>query len=273
MACVLGTCRSVKVADDDRRTASLILEGITCAACVWLNERHVRALPGVLSFDVNYTTHRARVEWDNSQLHLSDILKAITAIGYVAHPFDPGRQEAIYKKERKRALRRLAIAGVCAMQVMMLAVALYSGDYYGMDEKMQTFMRWVSMLLATPVVFYASTDFFRNAWRDLRHWQVSMDVPVALGMGIAFVTSTINTVTGSGEVYFDSVVMFTFFLLLGRFLERRVRQRHALTWFDAESALPNAVTARREGQWATVPRVQLQAGDTVKRELDLISLQ
>jgi Cu2+-exporting ATPase len=85
----------VKVADDDRRTASLILEGITCAACVWLNERHVRALPGVLSFDVNYTTHRARVEWDNSQLHLSDILKAITAIGYVAHPFDPGRQEAM----------------------------------------------------------------------------------------------------------------------------------------------------------------------------------
>ena len=215
----------VKVADDDRRTASLILEGITCAACVWLNERHVRALPGVLSFDVNYTTHRARVEWDNSQLHLSDILKAITAIGYVAHPFDPGRQEAIYKKERKRALRRLAIAGVCAMQVMMLAVALYSGDYYGMDEKMQTFMRWVSMLLATPVVFYASTDFFRNAWRDLRRRQVSMDVPVALAIGGAYAASVWTTLVGGHEVYFDSVTMFSFFLLSSRFLEMGARHR------------------------------------------------
>ena len=253
----------VKVADGDRRTASLILEGITCAACVWLNERHVRALPGVLSFDVNYTTHRARVEWDNSQLHLSDILKAITAIGYVAHPFDPGRQEAIYKKERKRALRRLAIAGVCAMQVMMLAVALYSGDYYGMDEKMQTFMRWVSMLLATPVVFYASTDFFRNAWRDLRHRQVSMDVPVALAIGGAYSASVWATVTGGHEVYFDSVTMFAFFLLSSRFLEMGARHRAGQAAEALVRLLPATATRLAGGKEEVVSIRDLVPGDRV----------
>ena len=253
----------VKVAEGDRRTASLILEGITCAACVWLNERHVRSLPGVLSFDVNYTTHRARVEWDNSQLHLSDILKAITAIGYVAHPFDPGRQEAVYRKERKRALRRLAIAGVCAMQVMMLAVALYSGDYYGMDEKMQTFMRWVSMLLATPVVFYASTDFFRNAWRDLRHMQVSMDVPVALAIGGAYSASVWTTLTGGHEVYFDSVTMFSFFLLSSRFLEMGARHRAGQAAEALVRLLPATATRLVDGKEEVVSIRDLVPGDRV----------
>ena len=128
------------------RTASLILEGITCAACIWLNERHVNALPGVLDFSVNYSTHRARVRWDDSQVHLSDILKAIGEIGYVAHPFDPGRQEAVYKKEKSAALRRLAVAGLGAMQVMMLAIAMYAGDYSGMESGLRVFMRWVSLL-------------------------------------------------------------------------------------------------------------------------------
>jgi P-type Cu2+ transporter len=253
----------VKVAEGDRRSASLILEGITCAACVWLNERHVRSLPGVLAFDVNYTTHRARVEWDNSQLHLSDILKAITAIGYVAHPFDPGRQEAIYKKERKRALRRLAVAGVCAMQVMMLAVALYSGDYYGMDAEMQTFMRWVSMLLATPVVFYASTDFFRNAWRDLRRRQVSMDVPVALAIGGAYAASVWTTLAGGKEVYFDSVTMFSFFLLSSRFLEMGARHRAGQAAEALVRLLPATATRLVDGIEEVVSVNDLAVGDRV----------
>ena len=110
----------VEIDERHLKTASLILEGITCAACVWLSERHVRTLPGVVEFHVNYSTHRARVRWDDSRVRLSDILKAIAAIGYVAHPYDPGRQDALYRKERQRALRRLAVAGLCAMQVMML---------------------------------------------------------------------------------------------------------------------------------------------------------
>ena len=194
------------------KQASLILEGIVCAACVWLNERHVNALPGVLEFRVNYATHRAHVKWDDTLIQLSDILRAITAIGYIAHPFDPGRQEQLYKKEKSQALRRLAVAGLGAMQVMMLAVALYAGDYQGMESRMQTFFRWVSLLIASPVVFYSARPFFTSALRDLRRMQLGMDVPVALAIGGAYLASVWATLTRTGEVYFDSVTMFTFFL-------------------------------------------------------------
>jgi len=207
------------------KTASLILEGIVCAACVWLNEQHVNHLPGVKSFSINYSTQRARISWDNSVIKLSDILKSITSIGYRAHPFDPGRQESIQKKERQRALIRLAVAGLGAMQVMMLAIALYAGDYSGINDDMRVFFRWVSALIATPVVLYSAQTFFIGAWRDLKRKQLGMDVPVALAIGGAYLASCWATLTNTGQVYFDSVTMFTFFLLVGRFLEMRARQR------------------------------------------------
>lgn len=207
------------------KNASLILEGIVCAACVWLNEQHVSHLKGVKSFSINYSTQRARISWDDSQIKLSDILKSISSIGYRAHPFDPGRQETIQKRERQRALIRLSVSGLGAMQVMMLAIALYAGDYSGIDADMKLFFRWVSALIATPVVFYSAQTFFIGAWRDLKRKTLGMDAPVALAIGGAYVASCWATLTNSGQVYFDSVTMFTFFLLVGRFLELRARQR------------------------------------------------
>jgi len=207
------------------KTASLILEGIVCAACVWLNEQHVSHLNGVQSFSINYSTQRARVNWDESEIKLSTILKSISDIGYRAHPFDPGRQEEIQKKERQRALIRLAVAGLGAMQVMMFAIAMYAGDYSGIDADMKLFFRWVSALMATPVVFYSAQTFFKGAWSDLKRRQLGMDVPVALAISGAYVASCWATLNNSGQVYFDSVTMFTFFLLVGRFLELRARQR------------------------------------------------
>jgi len=207
------------------KEASLILEGIVCAACVWLNERHVTSLTGVISFQINYSNHRARLKWDNSQIQLSDVLNAIAAIGYQAHPFDPGRQEALQKKERSVFLRRLALAGFSMMQVMMIAVGLYSGEYYGMDGELKYFLRWISLLMTLPVVFYSAWPFFSGAWRDIKRRQLGMDVPVALAIGSAFLVSLWSTLTGQGEVYYDSVVMFTFLLLLGRFLEMLARHK------------------------------------------------
>ncbi len=253
----------VEVDADDLKTASLILEGITCAACVWLNERHVKALPGVVDFQVNYSTHRARVRWDDSRLHLSDILKAISEIGYVAHPFDPGRQEAVYKKERSAALRRLAVAGLGAMQVMMLAVALYAGDYYGMEADMRGFMRWVSLLLTVPVVLYSAQSFFRSAWRDLRRRQLGMDVPVSLAIGGAFAASVWSTFTGGEDVYFDSVCMFAFFLLASRFLEMGARHRAGQAAEALIKLLPATATRLREGGREEVAVADLMPGDRV----------
>ena len=246
------------------KQASLILEGIVCAACVWLNERHVNALPGVIEFRVNYTTHRATVKWDDSLIQLSDILRAISAIGYIAHPFDPGRQEQVYKKERGQALRRLAVAGLGAMQVMMLAVALYAGEYQGMESRMQTFFRWVSLLIASPVVLYSARPFFTSALRDLKRMQLGMDVPVALAIGGAYLASVWATLTRSGEVYFDSVTMFTFFLLAGRFLEMGARHRAGQAAEELVKLLPAMANRLTEGGEEVVAVADLAPGDRVR---------
>jgi len=254
----------VTVAEGDRRRASLILEGITCAACVWLNERHVRRLPGILTFDVNLSNHRARVEWDATQIQLSDILRAIAAIGYIAHPFDPGKQEEIHRREKRIALRKLAIAGVAAMQVMMLAVALYAGDYSGMDADLQHFMRWVSLVLTVPVVFYSATSFFKNAWRDIQRRQASMDLPVAIAIGGAFLASVWMTLTGGHEVYFDSVCMFAFFLLSTRYLEMGARHRAGEAAEALVRLLPATATRlSSDGAEDIVSVADLRAGDEV----------
>ena len=207
----------VRGTDATIREASLILEGIVCAACVWLNENHIKRLPGILEFRINYSTHRATLKWDNSIIHLSDVLKAVSEIGYHAHPFDPGRLESLQKKEKSAALRRIAIAGVGMMQVMMIAVAMYIGAVSDMDTEMRGFLRWISLVMTTPVVFYSARVFFTSAWRDLRRGRFGMDVPVSLAIGIAFSASVWATLTNGGEVYFDSVTMFTFFLLSGRY--------------------------------------------------------
>ncbi|MDT8386048.1 MAG: heavy metal translocating P-type ATPase [Thiogranum sp.] len=247
----------------EQREAALILEGIVCAACVWLNERHVKALPGVLDFSVNYSTHRAHVSWDNQRIKLSDILAAINAIGYHAHPFDPGRQEAIYAREKTRALRRLAVAGVVMVQVMMLAVALYAGDYDGMDATLRHFLRVVSLLLTLPVMLYAAQPFFVSAWRDLKRRQTGMDVPVSLAIGGAFAASAWSTLTGSGEIYFDSVTMFTFFLLAGRFLEMGARHRAGQAAEELIKLLPVTAARLDDSGEQRVPVADLVPGDRV----------
>ncbi|WP_412852296.1 heavy metal translocating P-type ATPase [Ectothiorhodospira shaposhnikovii] len=255
----------VHVTPGNLREASLMLEGIVCAACVWLSERHVQSLPGVVSFAVNYSTHRARVRWDQSRISLSAILRAITEIGYRAHPFDPGRQEAVFRKERDRALRRLAVAGLGMMQVMMIAVALWLGHGVPGQEDMMQFLRWVAMLVAAPVVFYAGAGFFVSAWRDLRRRRLGMDVPVALAIGSTFVASAWATMTGHPEhVYFESVTMFVFFLLTGRYLEMAARQRAGQATESLGRLLPAVATRVGDDGDEEVPVTELLPGDRVR---------
>jgi len=249
------------------REASLILEGIVCAACIWLNERHLHQLPGVLGVDINFSTRRARVRWDNGQIQLSDILHGIQEIGYQAYPFDASRQEDLFRKERNLAIRRLAIAGLGMMQVMTFAVPVYLAEAGTMTRDIETLMRYASLLLTTPVVFYSAWPFFQGAWRDLRLYRAGMDVPVALGIGAAYVASVYGTFTGSQDVYFDSVVMFVFFLLTGRFLEMSARKKSAEAAESLVKLIPAAAVrlpgfpARREEEIVAV--VKLTPGDHV----------
>lgn len=253
----------VRGTDATIREASLILEGIVCAACVWLNENHIKRLPGILEFRINYSTHRATLKWDNSIIHLSDVLKAVSEIGYHAHPFDPGRLESLQKKEKSAALRRIAIAGLGMMQVMMIAVAMYIGAVSDMDTEMRGFLRWISLVMTTPVVFYSARVFFTSAWRDLRRGRFGMDVPVSLAIGIAFSASVWATLTNGGEVYFDSVTMFTFFLLSGRYLEMAARHKAGQVAEELVRLMPATATRVRDGVQEVIPVSQLERGDYV----------
>jgi P-type Cu2+ transporter len=221
--------------DDNILEVSLILEGITCAACVWLNEKHLNSLDGVISANINYSNHRARVTWDNNRIKLSEILESISRIGYLAHPYDPDQYQRILEKERKQQIRRLGLSGLLGMQIMIFAVAMYTGNWWGIEESFKQSFRWISLVLTIPILLFASSVFYKSAFRDLSNKRVGMDVPVSLGITIAFGASLLNTIHGSGEVYFDSVAMFTFFLLSARYFELGTRKQTS----EATEALLN----------------------------------
>jgi P-type Cu2+ transporter len=256
----------VRPIGEHEKEAALILEGITCSACVWLNEQHIARQPGVVAVDINYATRRARVRWDERQIKLSQILEAIVAIGYRAHPYDIARAELLAQKERRTAQWRLFVAGFGMVQVMMYAIPVYLASDGTMTKGIEQLLRWASLVLTLPVMFYSAAPFFANAWRDLKFRQLGMDVPVALGVGLAFLASVWATLTSSGEVYFDSVTMFIFFLLGGRFLEMGARQKAARGVEALARALP-AVAHRfvsyPGGELERVAVADLLVGDLV----------
>ena len=216
----------VHIDRDQVREAALMLEGITCAACIWLNEQHLRRLPGVVGVDINYSTQRARVRWDNSRIRLSAILEAVAAIGYRAHPYDAERQEKLQQKERKQALSRLWVAGLSMMQVMMYAVPVYLAPDGDIAPDLLWLLHWASFILTLPVLLYSALPFYRATWRDLKTGRVGMDTPVTIGILTAFGASFWALIHKFEHgIYFDSVSMFVFLLLGGRYLESIARRK------------------------------------------------
>ncbi len=205
--------------------ASLILEGITCAACIWLNERHLRQLPGVQHVAFNYAAQRARISWDDSRIKLSVILAEIRKLGYHAHPFNAQQHEALRLQQRKKEFRRLAVAGLSAGQVMMIAVALYAGPEQGVEPATELLLRWFSLVLTVPAMTYAAWPFYRAAWQGLRYLRIGMDMPITLGLLTGFAGSVWSTLTQGGHVYYDTITMLIFFLLATRYLERNAREK------------------------------------------------
>ena len=170
-----------------------------------------------------------------------------------------GRQQ-----ERRDALKRLGVAGLGMMQVMMFAVGLYAGDAMGISEGSERFLQWVSLVVTTPVLFYSGRVFYSSAWRSLSNRKVGMDVPVALAITIAFVMSCINFLTGSGHVYFDSVVMFIFFLSLGRYAELVIRHRNLQTGLALARLLPEWAELIKGDVSEQVPASDLRKSDRVR---------
>ena len=255
--------QSVRTLDGGACEALLLVDGIRCAACVWLIERTLAQVAGVVSVQVSSLSGRARVVWQPRQTALPAILQALARSGYRALPLDAAALDASQRRESRAALKRLAVAGFGSMQAMMYASALYLGAT--LEPSTQALMRWFGLLVATPVVFYAAQPFFQGAWRALRARRLGMDVPVALAIALIYGASLYEALRGSGEVYFDSVSMFVFFLLAGRYLEMRARHRAG----DRADALARLMPAfadrvRADGGLDRVSVSELLPGDEVQ---------
>lgn len=239
----------VRTLEDGRCETSLLLEGLTCGACVWLIESWLARQTGVELCRVNFATRRAHVVWREGQTRLSTVLRAIAAIGYRAHPYDPARREALAKREKRSLLLRMAVALLAMMQVMMFAVPTYvSAD--GVAPEHQALLDWASLTLTLPALVYSAAPFFRGAWRDVAMRRLGMDVPVALGLAAAFVASVWSTLVAGGPVYYDSVTMFIALLLVARYVELVARQRAGEAIEGVARARP--ALAERVIQWPSV---------------------
>ena len=222
----------------ESKQATLLLEGITCAACVWLIEQTLSRLVGVISVSINYSNHRLHVSWQAEQVALSDILLSIQKIGYQAQPYDSEQQHVLQTKQRKQALVRLWIAGLSMMQVMMYAVPTYL--YGDIEPVFLWLLHWASMVSTLPVVVYSAIPFYQGAWRDWRNRRVGMDTPISLAIVLAFGASMYALFSRAAEgVYFDSISMFVFLLLGGRYLEQIARRKAA----DATERLSKLIPA------------------------------
>jgi Cu2+-exporting ATPase len=240
---------------------TLSLEGVSCAACAWLIEKQVSNTAGLVSIRVNTTTNRALLAWDKTQVRLSELLSVIHKLGYKAAPFEADKQEASYHRMMKQYLYRLGIAGLATMQVMMLAVALYLEVFGDLEPEFKSYFRWVSLIFATPVLLYSALPFYLNAWRSIKGRTLGMDVPVSIALIFAYVASLVATVTEQGEVFFESISMFTFFLLVGRFLEMRARRKAAAASGNLLKLIPAIATTLDGDQ---IPVKTLKVGDRIR---------
>jgi Cu2+-exporting ATPase len=247
----------------DTREATVYVGGMYCSACSWLIETTMSRQPGIATAEINPITHRLRLRFPADDGSLSGYLATLASLGYQPQPLSPESTDRPEVAEQRAALKRLLVASLGMMQVMMFAVGLYAMDYQGIDPDMQHFLRLVSFFVATPVVFYSAKPFFKSAWRGVIGRKPGMDLPVSIAVGSAYAASVYATFTRGEAVWFDSVTMFVFFLTLGRFLEMRARHRSIDRSAALSSALPNTATRVEGSDHVVVPVNQLRRGDRV----------
>ena len=249
----------------DLHDATLMVEGITCAACGWLIEKHLRSLTGVSEVRLNLSNHRLFVQWHPDHRTLSSLLTELRHIGYAAHPWQADRAAEHLAADNRRALRQLGVAGLLWFQAMMATMATWPSFNLDLSPALHTILRWVAMFLTTPIVFYSCAPFFRGALRDLRTRHLTMDVSVSLAIGGAYGAGIWTAISGSGDLYFDAVGMFALFLLAGRYLERRARERTAAATAHLVNVLPpSCLRVNTEGLGERILLRELAVHDCVQ---------
>ena len=224
----------------DQFETGLLIRGMTCPACAWLCENRLQQLAGVLEADVNYSTQRAKVIWDQNHTNIDEILESLARIGYQPAFYDPLVEQSAFEQEKKQQLKQIGLAAVLGMQVMMLSIALYFGEDGAMETSFLTSFRWIALLLTTPVLFISAAGILKSGLRELRLLRPGMDLAISLGLSIAYVASIYSTLSGHGEIYCDTIVMFVLFILGGRYIEFTLRKKSLDQTNTSERSLPLA---------------------------------
>jgi Cu2+-exporting ATPase len=255
------TALYVRELGQGRRATELYLEGVHCASCVWLVERVPLLVTGTVRVELDVRRALARIEWDAAQTTLSAIAQTLDTLGYPSHPFRGVTRDAMRRREDRAMLARIGVAGAIAGNVMLAALALYSGEFHGMEHDYEQLFRWVSLALAVPALAGPGRVFLAGAWHALRARTLHMDLPIAIALSAGFLRGAINTVTHSGPVYFDGVTMLIFLLLGGRFLQIRGQRAAADAAELLFSLAPNVARVREaDGTEHECPSVALLPG-------------
>ncbi len=244
--------------DGQVREVNLLVEGIHCAACVWLIEQGLAGCDGVAEARVNLTGRRLRVKWDSTRLKLSALLQRLADLGYVAVPFDPQAAEGSLQRENRRLLFRMAFAAFAAMNLMWISIALYAGADKG---EFRNLFHWIGFAIATPTLAYSGWPFFAGAWRGLKQLRLGMDLPIAIGASITYLYSLYVTLTGSGHVYWDTVVNFLFVILVGRYFEAMSKRQAVSATQRLLDLQPRVATLLKDGEESVVPIRAVRSGD------------
>lgn len=239
----------------------LLVDGLHCAACVWLVESVLSRQPGVIAARLNMTTRRLHLRWRAADTTADRLAGCVARLGYRLVPYDPRCLNGASVREDNQLLRAMAVAGFAAGNIMLLSTAIWAGHDQGMGPSTRTFLHWLSALVAMPAIAYAGRPFFRAAWGALAARHVTMDVPISLGVLLATAMSLHETIAGATHAYFDAAVGLLFFLLIGRYLDRRARGQARSS---AEQLLALAATAitviDENGGRRIVPPSQIKPG-------------
>jgi len=251
----------VRVLPDGRKEAHLLVEGIHCAACVWLIEKALAGMAGVVRAEVNLARQRLWLQWDPSRIALSVVIRRLAVLGYAAMPFDQEGAEGRVKLYNRRLLFRMGFAGFGAMNIMWISIALYAGSFSGIETEYRQFFHWVGFSIATPVLLYSGGPFLSSAWRGLALRHFTMDLPIAIGASATYGFSLWRTLQGSGEVYFDTVVSFIFIILVGRYLEAMAKRNASSATLRLMELQPRIATRLTEAGEERISVRKLVAGD------------
>jgi len=258
------TTRYIKKTDEGFNRVDLIIEGIHCAACIWLNEKVLNATEGIVEININFTNNKAKIIWDEDIIKLSQIIDKIRSIGYNAYPYNRTDSEIKATKNKKDFFLRMSIAIFASMNIMMIDVAKYTGYFTGIDPEMLRIIHMAEFIFASPVLFYSGWIFFRGAYYGLKNRIINMDFLVSAGATLTYIYSLYVLFGGAGDSYFDSVAMIITFVLIGKYLEVIGKKSAVDTMDKIKSQIPLEATIIIDDGKKVVTLDEIEVGDIIE---------